>query len=189
MIDENGGDAAFWSNARGLTVAVHMAPSPAGSIPFPYGDVDWILRRTDIFEWKNDTVQMWSTKGVDDPNEWMSFSAMYTGGSEPFHTWIFKWDPGVNAIMYRDGIKISTDPVSTPATIDLATPDDLEGGSGLGIGVQGNQVLLTGALNNTTQSRSNTILIYDRALTTNEINFLGQWISNRYGTSWLKIPG
>lgn len=178
----------FWSNADGLTFFINLRTT--GQTSALYEGV--FLRLKGCFEfWTNDLfaphdgathshkVCFFETQDTVDETRWIVGPDFRTNETM---TLIVTWKPSTYARLYKGGTLVGS--AATPAAqiapdthareVEIPRLAVASGGSGDGsIGFSWNV---------------NAIGIYKRALTSAEINFLGLYLSGRYGSFWTPIP-
>ncbi len=176
----------FWSNVDGLTFFINLRTT--GQLSTLYEGV--FLRLAGCFEfWTNDLfmsggdhshrVCFFETQDVVDTSRWIVGPDFRTNETM---TLVVTWKPSTYARLYKGGTLVGS--AATPAAsiaadaharqIEIPRLAVASGGSGDGsIGFSWNV---------------NAIGIYKRALTSAELNFLGTYLSTRYGSFWTPIP-
>lgn len=167
------GEVPFWSNTNGLTIftCMRMKKSSSGIRVF--------LTRPGIFTWAYEEIQMFSTYNVTNTANWMqSIGDKYTYSLQVY---AMRWVPGTKLEYIRSGIVrklkttgvVSSMPTSgwiADSTKALWFQSDLDGPKEK-TGVK-------------SQHYANNLMIWDRALTNDEMNLVGHFMAGKYGTKW-----
>jgi len=148
----------FWDNTEGLTM-FFVYSMDTEAVPDPETTY-YFFNREDVFSFERDKVKMYEDvgSGVQEVN--FSIDILAQGGGEAL-IMAFVWKPGEYARAYLHGVLIGSDesPINDLPEDDPETPD-----------VVGRLQL----------ARIYSMMIYKRALTIEEINQIGEWMTERW---------
>lgn len=133
-----------------------------------------------MFEWGKTSLQMYITAGVVDSTMAISLADVIDG---MIHVIAFRWDPGVSARVYYDGVL-----AGSAATSPSQMPTDVVGSERFNEFGGNTTLVADAAVGDTNGWFDNALLTFDRALTTSEMNAVGQYLAKMYGTTWTTIP-
>jgi len=179
----------FWDDTDGMTVfLVARFGGPAFA-----GNPQRHLVRTGVFEWFQDTtndgkVKFFATADASVPAADISYPGVF---DSQLRIWAVRWDPGVSARIYMPGGSplasaatpaAALDPVARDAKVMVYRGNTFGAGDGLPQQID---------FNLDRQCMTDDFLIYRRALTTDELNAVGNWLQEKWaaaGVKWETVP-
>lgn len=183
LMDQFGYETDFVNNSLGLTLIYNVRTNLDGIPGFPPGSIpkNQYFIQPGVLEWLGDNIKIFTTVDVVNTNLWIqNLPNLRTG---ELMTLVLRWVPGQVAKLYKNGALIGQStstiaslPTGTGREIEMFTLEKYFSETALGDGAYGNSNWI------------NTVGMYDRALTTSEINQIGNYLKARYGSPWSNIP-
>ena len=152
----------FFDNVNGLTVFISaLVGNSAGT---------WtsILKKTGVLEWSPTVCKMFATLDAEVSAANITTPNLFSDRLSSGVVLCLHWVPGVSAKIYRNGELMGS--AATPAA---------------GLAVQGTREL--DVLDMASQFYADDVAIYQRGLTTDELNAVGKFFCEMHGTSWTEI--
>lgn len=187
------GESLFGYDNLGFTMFVQLV---TGSTVPAFGLNRWLMQissaaSAELLTWRLNSIRIFDVAGTVDSSLHITPVTAGLTTSKP-STFALRIEPSVSSILYVDGAvnASATNPVITLPTDDIILPAD--GGSFsssnyfLGLAPDSADAEIDEKYG--VKWFMNEMLMFQRALTTSEMNTVGQYLAAKYGSTWTDIP-